>query len=69
MYIMFILGYRNTHVVTHLRSERVLLTHWMGVVLIQGILTHWKGVVLFLSSHFYALMHDTNAQKNRQGKT
>ena len=38
---------KHTFVVTHLLSERVLFTHWMGVVLIQGILAHWKGVVLF----------------------
>ena len=68
MYIMFILSYRITHVVTHLLSERVLPTHWIGVVLIQGILTHWKGVVLFFS-HFYASMHNTNAQKHSQGIT
>ena len=65
MYIMFILSHRNTHIVTHLLSERVLFTHWMGVVLIHGILAHWNGVVLFFS-HFYASMHNTNAQKQSQ---
>ena len=66
VYYVYLKLQKHTYVVTHLLSERVLFTHWMGVVLIQGILAHWKGVVLFFS-HLYDSMRNRNGQKRIQG--
>ena len=38
--ILCLLYVRETQVVTHLLSERVLFTHLMSIVLIQGSLAH-----------------------------
>ena len=66
VYYVYFKLQKHTYVVTHLLSERVLFTHWMGLVLIQGILAHWKGVVLFFSN-LYPSMRNRNGQKRIQG--